>query len=28
MWSVDDEKVSREIFGNCVVSVCLDIRDV
>jgi len=28
MWNVDDERVSREILGDGVVSVCLDIGDV
>jgi len=28
MWNVDDKRVSREILGECVVNVCLDIGDV
>jgi len=28
MWNVDDKRVSREILGDSVVNVCLDIRDV
>jgi len=28
MWNVDDERVLREILGDGVISVCLDIRDV
>jgi len=27
MWNGDDERASREILGNRVVSVCLDIGD-
>jgi len=28
MWNVDDKRVSKEILGEGVVSVCLDIGDV
>jgi len=28
MWNIDDQRVSREILGEVVVSVCLDMRDV
>jgi len=28
MWNVDDERVLREILGDGVGSVCLDIGDV
>jgi len=27
MWNVDDERVLREILGDGVVSVCLNIGD-
>jgi len=28
IWNINDERVSRKILGDGVVSVCLDIRDI